>query len=116
MASYDFSLFGFVVINSSAFFWQRRQNDQAAKREDLECVSSRISLLAARAAKWQLKAQFFPVYLLVLGADWLQVCLAFCCDKYFSHVHRDCISILYTKVRDYIPLLKVIVIVDFQRR
>jgi hypothetical protein len=30
-------------------------------------------VIAAKAMNWQFKLRFLPVYLLVFGADWLQV-------------------------------------------
>jgi hypothetical protein len=72
MAVYDYFLVCFVATNLCLFFWQ---HNQVARNQDLNGKSSE-AVVAATAAKWQFKKRFLPVYLLVFGADWLQVCLS----------------------------------------
>jgi hypothetical protein len=72
MAVYDFFLVCFVATNFCLFFWQHAQN---VKGQD-SMGKSNEAVIAATAAKWQFKKRFLPVYLLVFGADWLQVCLS----------------------------------------
>ena len=71
MAVYDFFLVCFVATNFCLFFWQHAQN---VKDQDL-MGKSKEAVNAAAAAKWQFKKRYLPVYILVFGADWLQVCL-----------------------------------------
>jgi hypothetical protein len=72
MAVYDYFLVCFVATNLCLFFWQ---HNQVLRNQDLSGKSSE-AVIAATAAKWQFKKRFLPVYLLVFGADWLQVCLS----------------------------------------
>jgi hypothetical protein len=69
MALYEYFLVFFIATNLCLFFWQ---NGRSVRSQGLDDKSS-ASVIAGTAAKWQFKKRFLPVYLLVFGADWLQV-------------------------------------------
>lgn len=73
MGFYDYNLVGFVLLISAVGYYQWRRNAAISRSRDAEGGASEESTLLARDVNWQFKRRFLPVYLLVMGADWLQV-------------------------------------------
>ncbi|MAD82721.1 MAG: hypothetical protein CL912_07150 [Deltaproteobacteria bacterium] len=72
MDFYTTNLFAFVAVNTLFLIlnWRRshrNHQDDVPKKDDLQ---------SSEGALDQLKIKFLPVYLLVNGADWLQVLLS----------------------------------------
>lgn len=66
---------GFVAVNAAVSYLQsKQQNEKANKSKEMAGGVGADSILAADAVTVQFKKRFLPVYLLVFGADWLQVC------------------------------------------
>jgi hypothetical protein len=74
MGFYDYNLFGFVVLISAVGYFQYKRDAATSRTRDVDGEVGKEATVAARAVNWQFKKRFLPVYLLVNGADWLQVC------------------------------------------
>jgi hypothetical protein len=72
MEFYQMNVIAFVLFNSFLAFLQHRSNGKTKAGRALE-DGNEASVIAAKAMNWQFKLRFLPVYLLVFGADWLQV-------------------------------------------
>jgi hypothetical protein len=74
MSFYDYNLFAFVCLISVVGYYQyNREAASSRSREDDDGESGKEASATAKAVNWQFKKRFLPVYLLVYGADWLQV-------------------------------------------
>lgn len=73
MDFYSANVVVFVVVNAALSFRQWRQDGRAGMHKEMAGGEGHESILAAEAVNRQFKKRFLPVYLLVFGADWLQV-------------------------------------------
>src|SRR3954467_9047153 len=74
MDFYLYNIIGFVLVNA---FLAHRQHLRDRRTKDSRLSGStadREKMIVEDAVNWQFKKLFLPVYLLVSGADWLQVC------------------------------------------
>lgn len=75
MDFYSAQVLFFVTINAGLSYRQYKQPDGRSKTsKEMAGGNSAESIAAAKAVNWHFKIKFLPVYLLVFGADWLQVC------------------------------------------
>jgi hypothetical protein len=72
MDFYNANVVAFVALDVALSYRQWKQ--QNARANGMACGGEAEPILAAEAANKRLKRRFLPVYLLVCGADWLQVC------------------------------------------
>jgi hypothetical protein len=72
MDFYSSNVLAFVAINAALLFRQWKQQN-ATTSNKIAGEGDSGAVLAAQAVNWQFKRRFLPVYLLVFGADWLQV-------------------------------------------
>ncbi len=63
-----------AMVFICSVFGYRQYGQRAAPRDVDEESDLRIKSVDAEAAASQFKRIFLPVYLLVMGSDWLQVC------------------------------------------
>ncbi|KAH6679707.1 hypothetical protein B0J14DRAFT_472622 [Halenospora varia] len=73
MAFYEYNLFGFIIFNSSLAYFDHRRSRNANRFRADDNEAARASVMAGKAALWEFKKKFIPVYLLAFGADWLQI-------------------------------------------
>lgn len=75
MDFYSANVIFFVAVNAGLSYRQYKQQDGKSKiHKEAANGGSVESVAASDAANWHFKMKFLPVYLLVFGADWLQVC------------------------------------------
>ena len=76
MDFYSTNVVVFVALNTALSYRQWRQQDgENGKKVAGEGEPGEAgAMVAAQAVNKQFKRRFLPVYLLVFGADWLQVC------------------------------------------
>ena len=65
-------IFGVLVLACTQTAYRQHPLDRAPRKPDEE-TELRLKTDAAEAAAKHLKWNFLPVYLLVMGSDWLQV-------------------------------------------
>ena len=76
MEFYQTNFAAFVLLNIVFAYREYRQSDKAAAADEKDGESRKLveggqeGNHAIKAFKWR----FLPIYLLVNGADWLQVC------------------------------------------
>ena len=74
MDFYSVNVVAFVALNAALSYLQwKQQNGRANKSKEMTGGVGAESILAADAENMLFKKRFLPVYLLVFGADWLQV-------------------------------------------
>ena len=73
MNFYQYNIVAFVLLNTFLVYRQRRREGRARASSETNGKEDWEKTLAAEAVNWQFKKRFLPVYLLVFGADWLQV-------------------------------------------
>ena len=75
MDFYSVNVVALVALNAALSYRQwKQQNGRANRSKEMAGGRGAESILAAEAVNMQFKKRFLPVYLLVFGADWLQVC------------------------------------------
>jgi hypothetical protein len=73
MGFYDYNLFVFVVLIAGFGYSQYKRDVVSSRNRENDSEEGKNARIASKAVNWQFKKRFLPVYLLVNGADWLQV-------------------------------------------
>jgi len=75
MEFYQSNVVALVALNLCLAYRQYRQDRKTKTSRDM-AGRTEAEVAAAAALNSKFKRKFLPVYLLVFGADWLQVCLS----------------------------------------
>lgn len=73
MGFYDYNLLVFVAAIAAVGYYQYKRDVASSHSREVDGELGKEAVVAARVVNWQFKKRFLPVYLLVNGADWLQV-------------------------------------------
>lgn len=74
MEFYKTNVVGLILLNASVFYLQRRQKVHKVKQvPPVISEAGKEAIVASDAILRQFNWRFLPVYVLVFGADWLQV-------------------------------------------
>lgn len=76
MSFYENNLLVFIFVDLCIAYLYHRRNGTTTITKNIEEGEEveRNHFAAGEILLWQFKKKFLPVYLLVFGADWLQVC------------------------------------------
>lgn len=75
MDFYTLNVLALVTVNATLYYLHyKSRNERMNVTKQLAGGIGSESIFAADAVKKSFNKRFLPVYLLVFGADWLQVC------------------------------------------
>lgn len=106
MDFYHYNLIAFVLLNTCLVYWQYRRDGKSKGSKETVGTAEREKQAAGEAMIWHFKKRYLPVYMLVVGADWLQVGWPFpvrdVSSQFRVHIFIQCtkVSLNYRRSRD----------------